>query len=234
MYKDNQDRIDAYLRGEMRPEERAEFESDLKTDVELHNDFIETKLIAGALADRKQKLDMMARWDAEEELSLKLLQRKKRMRGWTIGMSAAACVAIGFFAVGPMFLRYPDSSVPEHAMPIFENESYYRGSDNSIEYLDSLIEANDYERALAYADSLAYVYDDELKQFELKDTLTEKEECNQEMCLEALEDIEWRRANILVALGRNSEAIECLKQIIEEDGIYRTQAESLLDSISRK
>ena len=67
MYKDNQDRIDAYLRGEMTSEERFEFEKDKDTNMALRQEYLETKAIADALADRKEKLDMMAHWDMEVE-----------------------------------------------------------------------------------------------------------------------------------------------------------------------
>ena len=234
MYKDNQDRVDAYLRGEMSQEERTKFESDLKTDVTLHDDFIFTKAISEAISDRKRKLDLMARWDAEEKLSLKLLHRRKMVRKWAIGISAIACIAIGFFSVQLVFLATSPSPNSDFVMPSFGAEVYYRSGDNSIENLDSLITAKDYEKALAYADSLILDYDNDLRQYKTKDSLSEKEAYNKEIVEEALEDIEWRKANLLVSLGKTDEAKVCLKYIVDRDGVYKFPADSLLNTISCK
>lgn len=96
MYTNYQERVDAYLRGEMDNEARVQFERELKSDEALAQVYRETRAISDAIADRKNKLDMMARWEKEEEFREKLIRRRNNIRRWTIGMSAAACIAVGF------------------------------------------------------------------------------------------------------------------------------------------
>ena len=233
MYKDNQERIDAYLRGEISQADRNKFESNLKTNISLYNDFIETKAILKAIADRKKKFDMMKQWDAEE-LRLRIFNRGRIIRRWTIGLGAvAACIAIGFFAIRPIFLTTLSSPTSTFVMPDFRNEAYYRSSNNSMEYLDSLISSKDYKTALAYADSLILDYSIELKQYEGKDTLTEKEEYSKEIGEDTLDDLEWRRANLLIALDKKFEAKECLKHILEANGMFKEQADSLIRTLNK-
>ncbi len=227
MYKDNQERVDAYLRGEMDNDAQIQFERELKSDVDLAKVYRETKAIFDAIADRKKKLDMMARWDKEEQIKEKIIRRRNNIRRWTIGMSAAACVAVGFFAVRPMFIT-TSSPTSDFAMPNFGSEVYYRGGDSSMELLDSLINAKDYELALVRVDSLLLDYNSELKQYEGKDTLTEKEEYELDACKEGLEELNWRRANLLITLGKTEEANTCLKRIVNGNGYYTEPADSLL------
>lgn len=233
MYKDNQDRIDAYLRGEMTSEERFEFEKDKDTNMALRQEYLETKAIADALADRKEKLDMMAHWDMEEELRLKILHRRMLIRRWTIGFSAAACLAIGFFAVRPMFLT--TTSVPGNnfVMPDFSQETYYRGGNSDIEMLDSVISSRDYAKALALSNSLINENRLEIAQYEQKDSLTVKDSYRKLQYENNLYDLEWRRINLLLALNQKEEAMSILKEFIYKDGAYKTEADSILKTLNQ-
>lgn len=228
MYNDNQDRIDAYLLGRMDNNDRIQFEKDLDADEMLLKEYISTKAIAEAVTDRREKLNMMARWDKEEKLSQHLASRKTRIRRWAVGLSAAACFAIAFFAARPLFMT---TSNPDYnfVMPNFGNNEYYRGGNNSIEYLDSLINSGDYENALTKVDSLIFQYQNELKRFDSMGSLSEKDEYSMELCQDELQDLEWRRSNLLLALDKMNDARECLKWIVARGGIYEVQADSLLN-----
>lgn len=232
MYINYQERVDAYLRGEMDNEARLQFERELKSDESLAKVYHETKAISDAIADRKNKLDMMARWDKEEEIREHLIRRRKNIRRWTIGMGAAACVAIGIFAVRPIFMTMSSPS-SDFAMPNFGNEVYYRGGDSSIELLDSIINVKDYKSALVRVDSLLLDYNNELKQYEEKGSLTEKEEYEMEACKEGLEELNWRRANLLIALGKTKEAKECLKRMVDSGSYYQEPADSLMQTLTK-
>lgn len=234
MYKDSQDRIDAYLRGEMDNESRIQFESDLKSDEALAQVYRETKSISDAIADRKEKLNMMARWDKEEEISQRHIHRRNVIRRWSIGVSAAACIAVSFFVIRPMFLPTSFSTTSEFVMPNFSNEVFYRGSDSSMEILDSLISVKNYETAVVYADSLINDYSNALSIYEVKDSLTDKEAYNKEICEYELENLEWRKANLLIALGQTNDARKCLNKIVTSDSFYKEQADSLLNTSPMK
>lgn len=233
MYKDNQDRIDAYLRGEMTSEERFEFEKDKDTNMALRQEYLETKAIADALADRKEKLDMMAHWDMEEELRLKILHRRMLIRRWTIGFSAAACLAIGFFAVRPMFLT--TTSVPGNnfVMPDFSQETYYRGGNSDIEMLDSVISSRDYAKALALSNSLINENRLEIAQYEQKDSLTVKDSYRKLQYENNLYDLEWRRVNLLLALNQKEEAKALLKEFVYKEGVYKNKADSIFKTLNQ-
>lgn len=233
MYKDNQDRVDAYLRGEMDSESRIQFERDLKSNEALAKVYRETKAISKAIADRKEKLDIMARWDREEEISRRIVARGKNIRRWTIGVSAAACIAVGFFAIRPMFKTIFPEPGSDFVMPSFGNDAYYRGGDSSMEILDSIINAKDYEQALVRVDSLLLDYNSELKQYGGKDSITEKEEYEMEACKEGLDELNWRRANLLLALDKTKEAQECLKSMVDSGSYYQEPADSLLQTLTK-
>ncbi len=232
MYKDNQERVDAYLRGEMTNEERKQFEADIKTDPILHKVYVETKAISDALADRKEKLTLMARWDAEEKLKIKIERRKKSIRLWAIGVSAAACVAIGFFALKPVY--YVTSSHDSHVMPDFSQEAYYRSGDSNLECLDSLIIDGEYDKALTFADSLINESKLEFAQYNPLDSLSEKESYQKLQSEEYLYDLKWRKANLLHVLDKEAEALTLLKELASKENVYRSQADSLLNTINQK
>lgn len=231
MYQENQDRVDSYLRGKMDKESLIQFESDLTSNQALAQIYRETKAISDAIADRKEKLNIMARWDKEEKIKERLIRRRNKARRWTIGMSAAACIATGLFAIRPRVFTASHSSTQEFAMPIFGNDAYYRGGDSSMELLDSIINAKDYDYALVSVDSLIYDYNNELRHYEEKDLLTTKEEYEMEVCRDGLEELNWRRANLLIALSKTEEAKECLKRIVNGNGFYADPADSLIQTL---
>ncbi len=232
MYTNYQERVDAYLRGGMDNEARIKFEQELKSDEAFAQVYRETRAISDAIVDRKEKLNMMARWTKEEEIREHLIRWRKNIRRWTIGMSAAACIAVGFFAIRPMFMR-TSSPTSDFTMPNFEKEVYYRGGDSPIELLDSIINAKDYEQALVRVDSLLLDYNNELMQYERKDSLTEKEKYELEACKEGLDELNWRRANLLVALGKTEEAKENLKSMVDSGSYYQEPAESLIQTLTK-
>ena len=67
-----------------------------------------------------------------------------------------------------------------------------------------------------------------------KFTAAYKEAYNNEMCEYELEDLEWRKANLLIALNKAAEAKDELGRIVKNDGIYKEQADSLLNVLSEK
>lgn len=252
MYKERQDRIDAYLRDEMSQEEGSRFESDLQVDADLHNDFLATTAIAKALADRKEKIDSMTCWDAEEEIRRNIERRRRMIRWWVGGMGAVACLVIVFFTGRHFFIPHsqysstnysssptfassssssltpltPVSSGPDFSVPTFSTEADYPGVNNVMVYIDSLIEAKDYEEAIVCVDSLIPIYDKGLQQA----SSTERYGQN---CKDTLEGLEWRRTNLLIVLGKTSEAKTCLKRIIERKGFYAEQAKSIMKTLTK-
>lgn len=245
MYNDNQDRIDAYLRGEMTHDERRSFESDIKSDANLLNEYLETKAISNALADRQKKLSQMAEWDSEEKLKIRTERHKRILRRCTLWTSVAACVAIGFFVVKPTILS--TKSIDTFVMPNFAQVEPKNEHNSGIDVLDSLINGRDYDNALAFADLLIDENRQRLNQINSAHTLKDSEyeiyKYNESDSVSSIESdihviyeqrlymIEWRRINLLLALGKEDECKREIIEFIKKDGIYKLQADSLLNSI---
>ncbi len=232
MYKDSQDRIDAYLRGEMTPGQRKQFEEDIRQDDKLREEYFETKTIAAALADRKKKLEQMARWDAEDAARKRIRRRKKQIRSWAIGISAAACIAVGFFVSQDIVFTViaPDNGF---VMPEFNNEAVCRGGDSGLEILDSMITREDYASALVRADSLIASCKDDMLVYENKDSLSEEDSYRKLQYGYNLYNLEWRRINLLLVLGKTEEAKTTLLDFSSKTGAYKAQADSLLRIINQ-
>lgn len=220
-----QDRIDAYLRGEMDDKLRMSFENDLEKDMRLRKDFIETKAISNAIADRAEKLDRMAAWDNQEQAYAKNRFKKSAIRRLTIGFSIAACIAVAFFTLIP-------GPHPFHAeippMADAEPETYYRSGGNGYPEISSLIASGKYGVALHMVDSL--IADGEIvaRSYDSKGTLTDKEEYGLMLLEERLYGLNWQRIKLLVALEKTSEARDALKRFVMKEGEHKTEADSLL------
>lgn len=229
MRNDNQDRIDAYLRGEMNAQEQAIFLREMEHNPSLKGQYLETKAIKGALADRAEKLRLMARWDKEAEMREAFAKRRRRVRR-TITAGIAACVIVGVFAISRFLVHV--ASAPEFPMPSFEKgEVYYRGGDKSIARLDSMIAMKQYDRAIATVDSLIAECDKAVERFAQKDSLTAKDTYRLSVCQDEIYELEWRRINLLVAVGQTQRAREALVKYVGKDGQYRQKAEELLKSM---
>lgn len=229
MHNDNQNRIDAYLRGEMSGEQRADFENDLKADSNLNDEYLQTKAIADALADRAEKLRRMAEWDAQEQMGARLARRLS-LRRWALGIGAAACIAVGFFALRPLLFPRYSHSVPSGINT--EAGKIYRSGSNPSNEVRSLMAAERYYKALTVCDSLICDIDSEIAAIVAFDSISERDSYRlQQRELERY-DLEWQRINILIVLDKRQEAKKALIDFVLKDGEYQTQAEELLSELS--
>ncbi len=225
MNEDMQNRIDDYIRGRLTEDERIEFEADLNKDESLRKAYLETKAIADAIADREEKLMRMRQWDKEAKIAESAENRGNNKRGWIIGLSAVACVAVLFIAVRG-FIGKPSHDT-EFVMPDFSQSVYYRGG-NDMAYLDSLINSEAYTPALNQADSILLAERDEISVLTMKDSLSEKENYKLLQHNELVDELEWRKANLLIALKRVEEGRDLLRIIAAKEGVHKAEADSLL------
>lgn len=246
MYKDNQERVDAYLRGEMDMSERREFESDIKTDSNLHADYLETKAILEALADRCKKISQMNQWDMEEKQRIHDELHKKKLRLWITTVSSAACIVAFFFMIKSIII----SPSVEHGfvMPDFSEAVSSNIENSGIDVLDSLITNHAYKDALAFADLLI-----EENQHHIDHINIDTDQHTDEFDIvyygqtdsvsgdisnkyKVYEDIiyatEWRRINLILALGEREQCIEDLRRFIQKEGVYQKQALKLLETLN--
>lgn len=247
MHKDNQERIDAYLRGEMNTEQKRLFRNELADNEELRKEYLLTKSIVKALCDREEKIDLMKQWSEEEEEDVPMVaaacaatQRtdmkvvsinpKFRILKWVYGIGAAACIAVGIFAIKSLFFT-TSSSDGRYMMPNFSAEAIYRSSNSDLSSLDSLITTKNYAAALSSVDLLINEADKQLQVYEAKDSLTERDEYKIEQYKANLYELEWRKIHLLLALDKKEEAIHRLIRFSSQDGAYRFEADSLLKTL---
>lgn len=147
-------------------------------------------------------------------------------------MSAAACLAIGFVAIKPMFMTH--TSEGGYAMPDFGTTAVYRGGDNGLVEVDSLINAKDYDIALSRIDALISGCKDNISALELTDSLPDKDAYRLKEYEQDLYQLEWRRINLLLATDNEQDGKQALESFIKKGGEYSHQADSLLITLTNK
>lgn len=224
--KDNQDRIDAYLRNEMKEEERIAFEKELKTDGKLAADYAMTENIAKALSDRQEKAKKMKQWD--QEIKNDEEQQKRKIWMWSIAISAAACAAILLLVFIPM------NKIDSPKINGVEGYSTLRGN-MEYEDIDKLIDHHQYDRALLMIDSLQNAYQSSNKEYFAgkRDSINEEQAYNIQLTKLALYELTWRKIHVLIALDRKQEALKLLESFRSEEGDYQQKADSLWNKLKR-
>lgn len=224
--KDNQDRIDAYLRNEMKGEERIAFEKELKTDGKLAADYAMTKNIAKALSDRQEKAKKMKQWD--QEIKNDDEQQKRKIWMWSIAISAAACAAILLLVFIPM------NKIDSSKINGVEGYSTLRGN-MEYEDIDKLIDHHQYDKALLMIDSLQNAYQSSNKEYFAgkRDSINEEQAYNIQLTKLALYELTWRKIHVLIALDKKQEALKLLESFRSEEGDYQQKADSLWNKLKR-
>ena len=224
--KDNQDRIDAYLRNEMKEEERIAFEKELKTDGKLAADYAMTENIAKALSDRQEKAKKMKQWD--QEIKNDEEQQKRKIWMWSIAISAAACAAILLLVFIPM------NKIDSPKINGVEGYSTLRGN-MEYEDIDKLIDHHQYDKALLMIDSLQNAYQSSNKEYFAgkRDSINEEQAYNIQLTKLALYELTWRKIHVLIALDRKQEALKLLESFRSEEGDYQQKADSLWNKLKR-
>lgn len=224
--KDNQDRIDAYLRNEMKGEERIAFEKELKTDGKLAADYAMTKNIAKALSDRQEKAKKMKQWD--QEIKNDDEQQKRKIWMWSIAISAAACAAILLLVFIPM------NKIDSSKINGVEGYSTLRGN-MEYEDIDKLIDHHQYDKALLMIDSLQNAYQSSNKEYFAgkRDSINEEQAYNIQLTKLAIYELTWRKIHVLIALDRKQEALKLLESFRSEEGDYQQKADSLWNKLKR-
>jgi len=147
---DREDRIDQYLRGEMTPEERADFEKEMVKDKQLAEDVETTRLLIERMRALEEKKRLMAQWEVNFQNSKEKIDEMEekeennkaktvKMNRWPLILSAAACV------VGGLFLWHSLS-------PTDTGEPAARGG-SALKYINSLIDDGKYDEAIGLIDA---------------------------------------------------------------------------------
>lgn len=204
-----QDRIDSYIRGEMTAAERSMFASELSSNLELRKEFELSRKIANSISDRAKKKEQIQAW------------KKKKTSYKTIYMSSAitsiaAMLVVGFF----LFRNTLDSSTSNTIGNVVSSNRYTAYSEISM-----LIEKEDYTRALAYIEKAEN--SSESTNFSMEKQIM----ANNDSISTNLYELKWLKAQVLVGLDRTNEAKSILKEIINIEGKFYNDIDSLLKKL---
>lgn len=198
-----QDRIDAYIRGEMNASERASFSKDLSQDIELRKDYEFTRNVANSISDRERKKRQIREWNRKGV---------KTFYMYSTIMSIAAMLVVGFF----IFRNIPS----DNATTLY-TESSSKSSESYYAFAEicQLIDNQDYGVALKY-----------IEEIESKDNIITLDSIPTAYTISLSErtyELKWFKAQALLGLKRIEEARTILKDISSSNSRYKEKADSL-------
>lgn len=235
-----QDAIDRYVLNEMSAKERADFEKQVAQDAELQEQLKFTQQMNTAIKSRNAKLEKMKEWEDGDIRLRACCSERPRERAamspsskkpflWISSIAGiAAILAFGYF------LFTPTSSSPGdvYMAPQMSVDSY-RGS-NSLQQIAGHINQGEYEKALAEIEkeekslkAKEEEWSDAVSSGTMSAEETEALNYEWEVLKDMRYDLNWMKANALLGLGREEEAMALLEKLKAEKGEHRMQADSL-------
>lgn len=206
-----QDRIDLYLNGKMPFVDRLNFESELESNAELQEQYRFTLSLQDELVDRQRKMDLIDSWkdDPEELLSEEASSSMDDEVEFTpIDSSRKRKIyrRIGWAAAAILLLLFVI------ALPDSQNQKY------------EIAKSEKSEEQTAHTVQLDRSHMDEVSFQEDVSTPVEKLTLTQQKKY-------WQRAQYYQKHGQREECMKCLQVLLQQDGIYRDKADSLLHVI---
>ena len=219
MNNETQDRIDAYLRGEMRAEDRKRFELEMKLDSALGEEVELTRRIQQTLARRQKKYEKMAVWDGEIIRSSVSSERRKVHRWLYVALVTAACL-LGVYVIFPT-----GGTDYDYDASFFQSEMAYRGG-GEVATIHELIVERDLQRAWVVIDSLEKICRQDLKPM-ADGQCSEEEFYNCQVAEEMLYQLCWQRIHWYLAQKEVDEAVTLLRTFRLQKGEYQSRAAEL-------
>lgn len=197
-----QDRIDAYIRGEMNASERASFSRDLSQDIELRKDYEFTRNVANSISDRERKKRQIREWNRKGV---------KTVYMYSTIMGIAAMLVVAFL----MFRNFPSENV------IAASNDYSLDSEDDYAFskISQLIEDQNYIVALKQIEEVES-HDD----FINIDSIAKVNAAPQ---IERYFELKFYKAEALIGLKRTDEARFLLLDILKSNSQYKEKADSL-------
>lgn len=225
------DLIDRYLRKEMSPQESLNFEQEVLNNPELLKEVELTYKVKRRLADRQRKLHQTMEWE-----------KKKRYRsvGLASSLSIAAILLVGIFLWKPS-----DFSVEQN---------------NTIAKVDDSVSKSELDKAIAKNEQAVQKVRKSIKDGKDAEALNDIAVLENSNVLPPLSkvadnrtlmsnniysqetdslisdayELHWLKICALVKIGRKEEAVELLKIFSNIQGMYKIQADSLLNALERQ
>ena len=217
--------IDKYLRREMTPEERLNFEQEALNNPELRRETELTYRIKRSLADRQQKLHRTAHCE---------IKKKYKIAGAATAASIAAVLAVGFFLTKPAQITEVNSEIIAANTSVNVPETLKKKSEEAIVTVKKSISEGKEEVAIAEVTKL----EDENIIPTLSDVSAGKFVVSQPMEVEDADvlskdayELHWLKIRSLIAIGKKKEAIQLLMSFVQIEGIHKAAADSLLQKM---
>lgn len=217
--------IDKYLRREMTPEERLNFEQEALNNPELRRETELTYRIKRSLANRQQKLHRTAHCE---------IKKKYKIAGAATTASIAAVLAVGFFLTKPAQTTEVNSEIIAANTSVNAPETLKKKSEEAIVTVKKSISEGKEEVAIAEVTKL----EDENIIPTLSDISAGKFVVSQPMEVEDADvlskdayELHWLKIRSLIAIGKKEEAIQLLMSFVQIEGIHKAAADSLLQKM---
>lgn len=217
--------IDKYLRREMTPEERLNFEQEALNNPELRRETELTYRIKRSLANRQQKLHRTAHCE---------IKKKYKIAGAATTASIAAVLAVGFFLTKPAQTTEVNSEIIAANTSVNAPETLKKKSEEAIVTVKKSISEGKEEVAIAEVTKL----EDENIIPTLSDVSAGKFVVSQPMEVEDADvlskdayELHWLKIRSLIAIGKKEEAIQLLMSFVQIEGIHKAAADSLLQKM---
>lgn len=219
MNDEQQDWIDRFLRDEMTAEERKTFESQLKEDAGLKEQFDFTGMVRTAISSRNEKLKLIREWE-EETVTEKKGNGHRSFIFRAIGIAGlVAAAVIGFFLFRPLCLF---QELPVVNMINMEHYEHYKGR-KAVSRIAELIHEKNYKEALTLIEKEEHIATHSHSHPDGSDRPYIYMSVNRQ----DTEELQWLKAHALAGLERMKEALECLDRIRQAEGPYKDKADSL-------
>lgn len=217
--------IDKYLRREMTPEERINFEQEALNNPELRRETELTYRIKRSLANRQQKLHRTAHCE---------IKKKYKIAGAATAASIAAVLAVWFFLTKPAQNTDVSSEIIAANTSVNAPETLKKKSEEAIVTVKKSISEGKEEVAIAEVTKL----EDENIIPTLSDVSAGKFVVSQPMEVEDADvlskdayELHWLKIRSLIAIGKKEEAIQLLMSFVQIEGIHKAAADSLLQKM---
>ena len=217
--------IDRYLRNEMSPGERLNFEQDALNDPVLREEIEITYRIKRRLSDRQRKLYKTKHWENKGKFKIASLAAVA---------SFAAVIVVGFSIVKPLMDTTGSDGNIVALAKMEESEKLKNLGEKAILSVKKSISEGKEEIAIAEVDKLE-------KQNlipALKNVSGGKFVTSQSVETEVADalrndayELYWLKIHSLISIGKYKEAEELLKSFVKIDGQYKDNADSLLQLI---
>lgn len=214
--------IDKYLRKEMTPEERLNFELEALNNPELRRETELTDRIKRSLADRQRKLHKTARCE---------IRKKYKIVGIASVTSIVTILAIWFFFSKPTQNANVKNELTVSTATVNSPENLKKKSEETIVTVKKYISEGKAEAAIAEVTKL----EDENIIPTLSDVSAGKFVVSQPMETEDADvlskdayELHWLKIQSLIAIGKKEEAIQLLMSFIQIEGKYKATADSIL------